>query len=99
MPSWKKLIASGSDASLNSLIVQNGITGSLIGTSSYSSNSNLLSGQSGSYYLPSSSIDDIVKNNSDIYGSTTKVSQIISLTAAEYASIGTKDSGTLYVII
>lgn len=35
MPSWKKLITSGSDASLNSLIVVNGITGSLFGTASY----------------------------------------------------------------
>lgn len=35
MPSWKKLITSGSDASLNSLTVINGITGSLFGTSSF----------------------------------------------------------------
>jgi hypothetical protein len=35
MPNWKKLIVSGSDAALNSLTVSNGITGSLLGTSSY----------------------------------------------------------------
>lgn len=35
MPSWKKIIVSGSDASLNSLYVSNGITGSLLGTASY----------------------------------------------------------------
>lgn len=35
MPNWKKVITSGSDASLNSLIVANGITGSLQGTASY----------------------------------------------------------------
>ena len=35
MPNWKKVIISGSDASFNSLIVDNGITGSLQGTSSY----------------------------------------------------------------
>ena len=35
MPSWKKVITSGSDASLNSLTVINGITGSLFGTASY----------------------------------------------------------------
>jgi hypothetical protein len=40
-----------------------------------------------------------VQNNTDIYPTTPPVSQIVSLTAAEYASIGTKDSGTLYVII
>ena len=38
MPNWKKVIVSGSDASLNSLNVVNGITGSLFGTASYSSN-------------------------------------------------------------
>ena len=35
MPNWKKVITSGSDASLNSLTVINGITGSLFGTSSW----------------------------------------------------------------
>ena len=35
MPSWKKVIVSGSDAALNSLTVSNGITGSLFGTASY----------------------------------------------------------------
>ena len=35
MPSWKKVLTSGSDASLNSLTVINGITGSLFGTSSF----------------------------------------------------------------
>jgi len=38
MPSWKKVILSGSDAALNSLTVSNGITGSLFGTASWSSN-------------------------------------------------------------
>ena len=36
MPSWKKVIISGSDAALNSLTVTNGITGSLFGTASFS---------------------------------------------------------------
>ena len=35
MPSWKKVISSGSDAALNSLNVTSGVTGSLLGTSSY----------------------------------------------------------------
>ena len=34
MPAWKKVITSGSDASLNSLTVTNGVTGSLLGTAS-----------------------------------------------------------------
>ena len=37
MPNWKKVIVSGSDASLNKLTVTNGITGSLLGTASYAS--------------------------------------------------------------
>ena len=39
MPNWKKLIVSGSDATLNSLNVTNGITGSLYGTASWAQNS------------------------------------------------------------
>jgi hypothetical protein len=35
MPSWKKVITSGSNAALNSLTVSNGITGSLFGTASF----------------------------------------------------------------
>ena len=35
MPNWRKIITSGSDASLNTLTVPNGITGSLFGTASY----------------------------------------------------------------
>ena len=35
MPNWKKVITSGSDAALNTLLVTNGITGSLLGTASY----------------------------------------------------------------
>jgi hypothetical protein len=35
MPAWKKVIVSGSDAALNSLIVTSGITGSLQGTASF----------------------------------------------------------------
>lgn len=38
MPSWKRVIVSGSDASLNTLTVSNGITGSLFGTASWARN-------------------------------------------------------------
>ena len=38
MPSWKKVITSGSSAALQSLTVTNGITGSLFGTASYAVN-------------------------------------------------------------
>ena len=35
MPNWRKVLVSGSDASLNTIIVANGITGSLFGSASY----------------------------------------------------------------
>ena len=35
MPAWKKVIVSGSNASLASLTVTGGVTGSLFGTASY----------------------------------------------------------------
>ena len=38
MPSWKRVIVSGSDAVLNTLTVTNGITGSLHGTASWARN-------------------------------------------------------------
>jgi hypothetical protein len=38
MPSWKKVITSGSNAALNSLTVSNGITSSLFGTASWALN-------------------------------------------------------------
>jgi len=42
MPSWKKVIISGSNAALNSLTVTNGITGSLFGTASFATTSSFL---------------------------------------------------------
>jgi hypothetical protein len=57
MPNWKKVIVSGSDASLNSLNVSNGITGSLFGTASFANYAT-----SASYALTASS----AQNTSDI---------------------------------
>ena len=47
MPSWRKVITSGSDASLSNLVVTGGITGSLQGTASWAisaSNIDLIAG-------------------------------------------------------
>ena len=55
MPSWKKIIVSGSDASLSSLNVTNGVTGSLFGTSSYSNNADLLDGKDSSTFATTGS--------------------------------------------
>jgi hypothetical protein len=59
MPSWKKVIVSGSDAFLNALTVTNGITGSLHGTASWAQNaitaSYVLNAVSASYAATASS--------------------------------------------
>jgi len=55
MPSWKKVIVSGSNAALNSLNVTNGVTGSLFGTASYSTSaSQALTASYSNYALTSS---------------------------------------------
>jgi hypothetical protein len=59
MPNWKKLILSGSNASLNSLIVTSGVTGSLYGTSSYTINA-----VTASYAYTASSADSFIVRNS-----------------------------------
>ena len=61
MPSWKKVIVSGSDAFLNALTVTNGITGSLHGTASWAQNaitaSYVLNAVSASYALNADLLD------------------------------------------
>ena len=52
MPSWKKVLISGSDAALNTLIVTNGITGSLFGTASWAISASIAT--TASYALTSS---------------------------------------------
>jgi hypothetical protein len=60
MPNWKKLIVSGSDAFLNSLNVNSGVTGSLFGTASYALTASYFNGSvvsasytaTASYVLP-----------------------------------------------
>jgi hypothetical protein len=47
MPNWKKVIVSGSDASLNTLSVSNGITGSLFGTASFALTASYVEGGGG----------------------------------------------------
>lgn len=42
---------------------------------------------------------DFVKNTADIYPSTPKITQVVSLTTAEYTAIPIKVSSTLYILI
>jgi hypothetical protein len=64
MPSWKKVIVSGSDANLNSLNVINGITGSLLGTSSYASNADLLDGLNSTAFVLNSQTSSFTTTSS-----------------------------------
>lgn len=66
MPSWKKVITSGSNATLNSLYVTGGVTGSLLGTASYANYA-----LSASYALTAS-----YSNNLQISGSVNNVDYI-----------------------
>ncbi len=60
MPNWNKVVVSGSNASLNSLTVSNGITGSLLGTASYATQALSAS------YAATASIAATSLNTSDI---------------------------------
>jgi cytoskeletal protein CcmA (bactofilin family) len=76
MPNWKKVIVSGSNASLNSLTVSNGITGSLFGTASYALNSDLLDGLNSTVFATTGS--NQFNGNQIITGSLTLSGEIKS---------------------
>ena len=81
MPSWKRVIVSGSDAVLNSLEVTNGITGSLLGTASYAINADFLDGRDSSVFATTGS--NIFRGNQTVTGSlfTTGSNTLIGSTA------------------
>jgi hypothetical protein len=82
MPSWKKVITSGSDASLNSLTVTNGITGSLFGTASFAT--------SASYAVSSSQA-----LTASFLGSTTNAFVQSGNSFGTTATLGTNDNQSL----
>jgi hypothetical protein len=72
LPSWKKVLVSGSDASLNSLnvatnVVAQSFTGSLLGTSSYAVNADFLDGRDSSVFATTGS--NIFVGNQTVTGS------------------------------
>ena len=81
MPSWKKVIVSGSDALLNTLTVTNGITGSLQGTASYAINADFLDGRDSSVFATTGS--NIFRGNQTVTGSlfTTGSNTLIGVTS------------------
>lgn len=85
MPNWKKVILSGSIASLNSLTVTNGITGSLFGTASWAVNATTASLVNGSVNVTQAVIGNttyITVNETTTTGTTT----IHSIPTSSYSS-------------
>ena len=68
MPSWKKLIVSGSDASLNSLYTQTAVTASFISASTDITGSNLLVTDTATYNTVEYSNSNTMKFNQVYYG-------------------------------
>ena len=72
MPSWKKVIVSGSDASLNSInvatnVVAQSFSGSLLGTASYATNADFLDGKDSTVFATTGS--NIFRGNQTVTGS------------------------------
>jgi hypothetical protein len=76
MPSWKKVITSGSDASLNSLNVSGGITGSLFGTASYATNALSASYAITASYATNGGVTQIIAGPNITVSPTTGVGQV-----------------------
>jgi predicted acyltransferase (DUF342 family) len=104
MPNWRKLVVSGSDATLNSLIVNNNITassvtssftGSLEGTSSFALDAGLLDGTSSATFATTGSNTFI--GNQTISGSLDIDTDTIILTGSLEVSGSISLSGSLEV--
>jgi hypothetical protein len=74
-------------------LVAPSITGSLFGTSSWAQNAITASNFNGT------GSNGFVSNMSDTYTATAKITDIVTLSAAEYAAIGAPLTSTLYVVI
>ena len=91
MPNWKKVILSGSIASLNSLTVTNGITGSLFGTAS-----NTISA---SYAATASLANGSVNVTQAVIGNTTyiTVNEIVTTGTTTIHSIPTSSYSSTFI--
>ena len=56
---------------------------------------------SGNYIqsIAGADVTGIITNSADTYTGTDKVQSIVTLSAAEYAAIGTPDANTFYIVI
>ena len=69
MPNWKKVITSGSNASLNTLTVTNGVTGDVIGTSSYATSAS----RADSVPLPGFGNGEILFNTGGVLSASNRI--------------------------
>ena len=76
MPSWKKVITSGSDASLNSLNVTSGVTGSLLGTATYATQALSASYALTASYATNGGVTQIIAGPNITVSPTTGVGQV-----------------------
>ena len=86
MPNWKKIITSGSDAALNTLNVTNGITGSLLGTSSYAATSS---------YATNFTVEDTLTLNETLTDRATVLSTIVGSNNLFTTATGSYTAGFL----
>jgi hypothetical protein len=112
MSSWDLAADSGtaeavSEAETVTIAGGTGITTAVAATNTVTvSNSGVLSALAGTNVAVSGATGDVtvsapnaVVNTTDTYASYASVTNIITLSAAEYAAIGTKDPNTLYIAI
>lgn len=85
MPSWKKVITSGSDASLNSLNVTSGVTGSLLGTASYATQALSASYALTASYAPGGGNPFPFNGNAQISGSFGVTGSFVAITVNDAA--------------
>jgi len=93
MPNWKKVITSGSNASLDTLTVTNGITGSLFGTSSYATSAS----RADSVPLPGSGGGEILFNTGGVLSAANRIyisSNVLYVTNGGTVSITGSLQGT-----
>lgn len=97
MPSWKKVIISGSNAALNSLTVTNGITGSLFGTSSFALTSSFLNSTTNAFLQNGNSFGTTAllgTNDNQPLAFETNGSTRMFISSSGNVGIGTTSPGT-----
>ena len=93
MPNWKRVIVSGSDATLNTLTVSNGITGSLFGTASYATQA-LSASFAPTFPFTGSAI---ITGSLNVIGSTTITGSLDVSGTSGYILVGSSTGGNIGV--